>query len=539
MDQAEEAGLNFLHVNGQSGEFYFPEVVGSGAALFDYDNDGDLDVLFVQSGKLTASPGDAKAFATRLFRNDLSRRPDGSASLRFTDVTERSGIETTGYGMGVATGDYDNDGWIDLYITSFGSAAMWRNNGDGTFANATTRTGTNVAMWNSAASFVDFDRDGWLDLYLATYVDWRIANNKPCKSKAGNREYCGPQSYKGEPDRLFRNRQDGTFEDVTGRAGVLAEKGNGLGVIAADFNRDGWPDIYVTNDLQPNNLWLNQGDGAFRDEAVLAGCAVDRNGTAQASMGVDAADFDNDGDDDLFMTHLNTEYSMLYRNDGTGFFEDAAIETHLGRLNFGLTGFGTAFFDFDNDSWLDVFVANGAVHEIESLVRAGDPFPYHELNKLFRNKGDGTFEDVSARAGKVFELSEVSRGAAVGDVDNDGDDDIVMTNNGGPARLLMNQVGQTNHWLGLRLLHADGKRDAIGAQAELRRKDLPVLRRRAHTDGSYLSARDPRVLFGLGAHAEPGTVRVTWPNGQVEEWAGIVAGRYSVLVEGTGVKVPS
>ncbi|MGH7805201.1 MAG: CRTAC1 family protein, partial [Candidatus Binatia bacterium] len=539
VDEAAAVGLGFRHVNGQTGEFHFPEVVGSGAALFDYDNDGDPDVLFVQSGKLVAAPGETESFSARLFRNDLSARPDGSRSLRFTDVTAQSRIATSGYGMGVATGDYDGDGWVDFYVTSFGSAEMWRNNGDGTFANTTARTGTNVPLWNSGASFVDFDRDGDLDLYVATYVNWRLANHKPCKSKAGNREYCGPQTYEGEPDRLFRNRGDGTFEDVTGAAGIFGEKGNGLGVIATDFNRDGWTDIYVANDLQPNNLWLNQGDGTFRDEAILAGCAVDRNGAAQASMGLEAADFDNDGDDDLFMTHLNTENSMLYRNDGTGFFDDRAVESQLGRLNFGLTGFGTAFFDFDNDSWLDLFVANGAVHEIEPLVRAGDPVPYHELNKLFRNKGDGTFEDVSAGAGKVLELSEVSRGVAVGDVDNDGDPDIVLTNNNGPARLLMNQVGGASHWLGLRLLLPGGKRDALGAQVEIRRTPGPSLRRRVHTDGSYFSARDPRVLFGLGDRAEPVTLRVTWPDGKGEEWQGIPVDRYSGLVQGTGTEVAS
>jgi enediyne biosynthesis protein E4 len=546
-EQARESGLDFVHFNGMSGEMYFSEIVGPGAALFDYDNDGDLDLYVVQGAML----GPGKSFADalfppqmplpltdRLYRNDLTVAADGSRTLRFTDVTEHSGILAPEYGMGVAAADFDNDGWTDLYVTGFGPNRMWRNNGDGTFSDVTERTGTGDRRWSSSAAFLDFDRDGWLDLYVANYVDFGIASHKRCRAPTGRAEYCGPQSYKGEPDRLFRNRGDGTFEDVSGPSGILAAYGSALGVSTADFDGDGWPDVYVANDGEANFLWLNQRDGTFRDEALLAGCAVNRDGTPEASMGVDAADVDNDGDEDLFMTHLLFETNTLYLNEGKGVFEDRSAGSGLGPPSRGYTGFGTAFLDFDNDGWLDVFVANGSVSLLEHLLRAADPFPLHQKNQLYRNLGGTSFAEVSEQGGGGFDLSEVSRGVAVGDIDNDGDSDVLVLNNNGPARLFLNQAGQDRRWLGLRLAGTAGRRDMLGTRVAILLRDGRTLWRRARSDGSYLSASDPRVLVGLGERGAVQRVRVYWPGGSVEEWDVDELGRYLTLVEGTGRTVP-
>jgi hypothetical protein len=542
VDVAARSGLDFVHFNGMSGQLYYCEVIGAGAALFDYDNDGDLDVFTVQGTMLGAGktiedavlPPRTLPLGDRLWRNDLVVNADGSRTLHFTDVTPASGIVESDYGMGAAAGDYDNDGWIDLYVTNYRANRMWHNNGDGTFTDVTDRTGTAEERWSSSASFVDLDRDGWLDLYVVNYVNYLVDASPQCPSRTGRPDYCGPQSFHGEPDRLFRNRGDGTFEDISARSGILAKYGSGLGVVAADFDGDGWQDLYVANDGQPNFLWLNQRDGTFRDEALLAGCAVNRDGHPEASMGIDAGDLDNDGDEDLFMTHLLWETNTLFVNDGRAMFEDRTARSRLGPLSKGLTGFGVAWLDWDNDRWLDLVVANGAVSRLEELVQAGDLFPLHQKNQLLCNRGDGTFEDLSAQARPAFELSEVSRGVAVGDVDNDGDSDVLVMNNAGPARLLLNQVGQDRGlWLGLRLAGTAGRRDQLGARVSVFLEDGTVLQRRVRTDGSYLSANDPRVLFGLGRQGAVKRVRVVWPDGKAEEWAAPPLGRYTTLIQGT------
>jgi hypothetical protein len=456
--------------------------------------------------------------------------------------------------MGVATGDFDNDGRIDLYRTAFGPNQLFRNNGDGTFTDVSDRSGTGDPRWSVSASFVDIDRDGWLDLYVGNYVDHSVGERIRCYSPTGKRDYCGPRSYKPLPDRLYRNRGNGTFADVTAEAQVSREHGSALGVVAADFNADGWADIYVANDGEPNLLWVNQRNGRFRNTALLAGAALNSVGSAEGSMGVDAGDFDNDGDEDLFVTNLVGETNTLYVNDGTGLFEDRTATVGLGVPSLPYTGFGSAWFDFDNDGWLDLLVANGAVRIKEALARPTDPFPLHERNQLFRNLGAGRFEEVTARAGAVFELSEVSRGAAFGDVDNDGDVDVLVTNNNGPARLLINHVGQRNRWVGLRLvggstsLTADaepgrrvggsGPRDMLGARVAVFRHQGPPLWRRARADGSYGSANDPRVLVGLGDQATVPRIRVMWPSGRVEEWTAVAVGRWTTLKEGSGAQVP-
>jgi len=536
LDAAAELGLRFAHVNGMTGRFYYSEMMGAGAALIDIDNDGDLDLYLVQGGPLDAGAV-AESPTDRLFRNDLTVADDGAARLSFTDVTAESGIVGIGYGMGVAAGDFDNDGWIDLYVTNFGPNRMLRNDGDGTFSDVTAAAATDDPRWSVSAAFVDYDHDGWLDLYVGNYVDFTISGHRPCHSPAGAPDYCGPRSYRPETDRLFRNRGDGTFEDVSVSAGIASQPGSTLGVLTADFDGDGWLDVYVANDQMPNRLWRNQGNGTFHDDALMAGCALNRDGATESSMGVDAADFDGDGDEDLFMTHLAGETNTIYVNDGRGWFEDQTIQTRLGVPSRPFTGFGVAWFDYDGDGWLDLLAVNGAVQAVEALAAAGDPYPLHQPNQLFRNLGRGRFDEVTAAAGPAFALSEVSRGAAFGDVDNDGDPDVLIANNNGPVRLLLNQRDASQRWLGLRLIGRDMDRDMLGARVMVLLGSGRELWRRVRTDGSYGSANDPRVLFGLGDESSARIARVHWPGGRVEQWDILEIDRYRTLRKGTGEAV--
>ena len=557
--EASGAGLDFVHFNGASGAFYMAEINSGGGALFDYDNDGDLDVYLVQGQSLDGKPPAEATFpprhpvplTDRLYRNDLKVGKDGRRRLRFTDVTRESGLRPAAYGFGVAAGDYDTDGWVDLYVTRLGSNTLLRNEGGsgklGTFTDVTAATGTDDGRWSVPASFVDFDRDGWLDLYVGNYLAFSHDKHKVCRTATGARDYCGPTAYPGVPDRLFRNRGRGsdgtvTFEDVSAAAGIDRELSKSLGVVATDLDGASEIDFYVANDMTANQMWIRKpGPGwKFSDEALLAGSAVNARGKAEASMGVDAGDYDGDGDDDLFMTHLTRETNTLYLNDGHGLFEDATTESGLGIPSYPHTSWGTAFFDYDNDGRLEMVIANGAVRVIEELANAGDPFPFHETNQLFRNVGarGGTvkFEEVTSRAGKAFERSEVSRSVAVGDLDNDGDADILLVNNNGPARLLLNAVGQDAHWLGLRLVGADGRRDMLGARVALRRAGGESLWRRVRSDGSFAAANDPRILFGLGEKSPEGgkaSVRVRWPDAQVETFDGLGIDRYTTVRQGS------
>ena len=449
-------------------------------------------------------------------------------------MTAESGLDAPGYGMGAVAGDFDNDGWVDLYLTRLGADRLFRNNGDGTFDDVTLGAGTDNDRWGLSATFLDFDRDGWLDLYVGNYVDHRPGGDADCSTPTGIRNYCGPQRYLPVADRLYRNRGDGTFADVTAESRIATTYGRALGVVADDLDGDGWTDIYVANDGDENQLWINNGNGTFRDEALLAGVALNHAGTAEAGMGVDAADFDNDGDVDLFVTHLDNETNTLYVNDGSAMFDDRSARARLAAPSLPFTGFGARWIDADNDGWLDLLAVNGAVSVLWPLVQAGDPFPLHQPNQLFRNLGDGRFEDATGHAGPALRLSEVSRGAAFGDLDNDGDMDVVIGNNNGPARLLLNQVGNRNHWLGLRLVGGDPPRVMTGARVGVFRDGYPTLRRRARTDGSYASASDPRVLVGLGETATVQRVEVAWPDGQVEEWVDVAADRWLSLRQGTG-----
>jgi hypothetical protein len=539
-DRAAECGLVFSHHNGMSGKFYTPEIMGPGVALLDYDNDGRMDVFLVQGGPLGPDAKPDPAMGSRLFHNELQIGPDGKRHLHFTDVTARSGIRPAGYGMGVAVGDFDNDGYPDIYLTGLGWAQLWHNNGDGTFTDVTQKSGTANPHWGVSATFFDYDRDGYLDLYVGNYLSFSFASAKPCRTASGEPDYCGPVTADAVPGRLFHNRGDGTFEDVTARAGLTAVYGPALGVVADDFDGDGWPDLYVANDESGNQLWINQHDGTFKEVALLAGCALSPDGKPQASMGIDAGDYDGDGRDDLAMDNLTGEGDALYRNLGGQLFEDTSIASGLRAASLPFTGFGAAWLDYDGDSWLDLMTVNGAVLTIEEQRRAGEALPLKQTKQLFHNLGNGRFAEVSARAGPGFAIPEVSRGAAFGDLDNDGAPDVIVANNNGPARLLMNNLGGTAHWLGLRLLTGKPGRDALGARVEVRRPGAGSLWRRARADGSYASANDPRVLMGLGTGSAVSGVVVHWPSGRIEEFAAgaVKTDAYTTLREGTGKTLP-
>jgi len=538
VESAAATGLTFTHVNGAGGNYFLPEVMGAGVALLDYDNDGDLDVFLVQGAALPfdaatkAGRGRGGPPTCRLFRNDLVAAADGRRTLHFTDVTEAAGVGLRVYGMGAAVGDYDNDGYPDLFVTSFGSTTLLHNNGDGTFRDVTKQAAVSDSAWSTSAAFIDFDRDGYLDLFVARYVDFTTAANKLCNDPAGARDYCSPRAYRPVPARLFRNDGRGHFVDVTAAAAVTKAYGAGLGVAVGDYNGDGWPDIYVANDGTPNQLWINRHDGTFADEGLISGAALSATGNPEGSMGIASGDFDLDGDEDLFVTNIVGETSVLYVNDGRGNFVDARVKSGLAALTAAFTGFGVDWIDYDNDGWPDLFVANGAVNIVEAL--RGQPSPYRMRNQLFHNTGAGRFQETSGLAGSAFARAEIGRGAAFGDIDNDGDIDVVVTNNNGPVRLLLNQLGAANHWLEIRLEQRPSNRFGIGSLIGVERAGRPTLWRRVRTDGSYLSASDVRAHFGLGSSADVSAVVVRWPDGERERWTGIAGDRLVTLRRGSG-----
>lgn len=526
-DVTAEAGIDFRHVNGAVGDYHLPETIGSGGAFFDYDSDGDFDLYLVNSGDLTGdvSEGSHKSI---LYRNN------GNGT--FADVTDTAGVGNAGnYGMGAACGDYDNDGDPDLYLTNFGANVLYRNNGDGTFTDVTETAGVGDALWGSSAIFFDYDRDSYLDLYVVNYLRYSLdVSYRPC-GVHGIRTHCHPKNFDGAPDRLYRNNGDGTFTDATQAAGLGdisgPHSGKGLGVVAADFNNDGEPDLYVANDDTPNYLFYNNGDGTFSEMGLLAGCAFSFDGVAQAGMGVDAGDFNGDGYLDIFVTNLSHETNALYRNNGDGTFSDVVYEANLGKESYLFVGFGTRFFDYDNDGHSDIFIANG--HIIEAIAQVTDVLTYAQRNQLFHNNGDGTFAEVSFESGAYFRREGVSRGAIFGDYDNDGDVDIVVTQSNQPAELLRNDGGNRRNWVRIKLVGVVSNRDGIGARVTATVGSQSQMQE-VRTGLSYLCSSDPRVLFGLGDFTRINRLEIRWPSGIVQVLKDLEVNREIVVVEKSG-----
>jgi hypothetical protein len=439
--------------------------------------------------------------------------------------------------MGVAVGDYDNDGHPDIYLTAFGHNALYHNNGDGTFTDVTRTAGVDDPRWSTSATFFDYDGDGRLDLFVANYLDFTVAGNKTCFDAVGARDFCSPARYRPVPGRLFHNEGGGGFKDVTESSGITKAFGPGLGVVAADFDGDGRLDLYVANDGTGNQLWLNRGNGTFEEQGLLSGTAFSAAGLPQGSMGVAAGDVDADGDEDIFVTNLPREGSTLYVNQGQGRFQDLTDAWGLRAPSLPFTGFGAGWLDYDNDGRLDLFVANGAVNIVEA--QRGQAYPFQQPKQLFHNEGRPPLRPVPAEvAGPVFGLLEVSRAAAFGDVDNDGGIDVLVTNNNGSARLLLNQSPR-GHWLQARLRGVQDNADGLGAWVGLVRKGVPTLWRRAHTDGSYLAASDPRVHFGLGRSTAYDALLIQWPSGHRETWTALGADHTVTLRQGTGKPWPA
>jgi enediyne biosynthesis protein E4 len=534
-DVARQTGLDFWQFSGATGDFRLPEIMGSGAALIDYDNDGDLDVYFVQGaptgpqGKPLVPLPEGWKPGNRLFRNNLAE----SGKLSFTDVTEAAGVGHGGFGMGVAAGDYDNDGYIDLYVTNYGHNVLFHNNGNGTFTDVTKTAGVESSGWSTSAAFIDYDRDGLLDLVVVHYLEYYPRN---CYGPDGRRDYCGPDNFGRTVTQLFRNLGHGRFEDVTSAVGLNAVRGPGLGILTGDFGSNGWPSLLLANDGAANHLWLNEASPkgrVFREAGLLRGLAYASDGRARAGMGVAAGDLYGDGGEGVVITNLPNEGFTLFQRQPRGDYTDSTAQTGLLHFSLPYTGFGVGLLDMENRGLLDLFAANGAVLGMPD--QQGQQFPYRQRNLLLRNLGkDKGFEDVTASAGPAFEHLEVSRAAVVGDVNNDGGMDILVTNNNGPARLLLNTAPERGHWTLVRLEGVRSNRSGYGSVVELFRKDGTSVQRWVRGDGSYLSANDPRVHFGLGEASEVDRIQVRWPAGGCDSWKQIKVDRIVTLREGSG-----
>ena len=526
VDVAGSAGISFQHDNAASPEKYLIETMGSGCGWIDYDQNGLLDLYLVNGA--SRRPNTSKhALRSALYRNN----GDGT----FTDVTIRAGVDAEGlFGMGAAVGDYDNDGCPDLFVLGYGRCILFHNNGNGTFTDVTDRAGVgNLRKWGSSAAWFDYDNDGLLDLVIANYVDWSPEENFWCGDKGpGLRSYCHPDVYRGQPPTLYHNNGDGTFSDVSKRSGVGIRPGNGLGVVTFDYDNDGWQDIFITNDQMPNFLFHNNRDGTFREIGYSAGVAVGIDGQFEAGMGTDAADTTGSGRSDLIVTHLDQQLARLYQNVGEGYFEDATFRSKISYATFHLSGFGTRFVDYDNDGARDLFMANG--HVLDNIQRYHAETTYAEPKLMFRNVGHGIFENVSDQLGPDFLLPRVSRGAAIGDFDNDGDLDIVISNNGQAPQLLRNDGGNSNHWFQLLLIGTRSNRDAVGARVKVTAGDL-VLYDEKKGGMSYQSAQDPRLHFGLGQHPTVEEVEIKWPSGELTKLTNIKSDQILAIEEGKGL----
>jgi len=526
VDVTRSAGITFRHDNAFSPEKYLIETMGSGCGWIDYDQDGWLD-LYLVNGAATPAYSPKHPLRSALYRNN----GDGT----FSDVTGRAGVGAEGlFGMGVAVGDYDNDGFPDLLVLGYGRCILYHNNRDGTFTDVTTRAGVaNSGQWASSAAWFDYDNDGHLDLVVANYVDWSPERNFYCGDRGPEmRSYCHPDDFRGQPPTLYHNNGNGTFTDVSKSSGVGLKGGNGLGVVTFDYDNDGWQDIFIANDHMPNFLFHNNRDGSFREVAYVAGVAVSSDGEFEAGMGADAADATGRGRMDLIVTHLDMQLARFYQNLGDQTFDDATLRSKIGYSTYHMSGFGTRFMDYDNDGAVDIFMANG--HVLDNIQRYHGETRYAEPKLMFHNNGWGVFENVTDRLGLDFQLPRVSRGAAVADFDNDGDLDILVNNNGQPPQLLRNDGGSANHWIEILLIGTKSNRDGVGARLKLVAGDL-ILYDQRKGGVSYQSAQDPRLHFGLGQRTQIDSVEIIWPSGMKTKQSNLKCDQFLTIEEGKGI----
>jgi len=524
-DITQQAGIRYVHNNGAFGKKYLPETLGPGCAFIDYDNDGYPDILILNGEDFPGHPTHGKT-ALKLYHNN------GNGT--FTDVTAKSGLANVSmYGMGVAVGDYDNDGYDDLFITALGQSHLFHNNHNGSFTDVTRQAG----MWgpnefSTSAAWFDYDKDGKLDLIVANYVQWSEKGDIYCTLDGTHKSYCTPESYKGASVRLWHNMGNGKFEDVTQKSGLLDATAKTLGISILDYDNDGWPDIALANDTQPNKLYRNNGNGTFTEKAVQAGVAFSEDGVARAGMGVDAADYDHSGRPSLIISNFSNQMVSLYHNEGSGLFVDEAPRSEIGKASLLTLGFACFFYDYDLDGWQDIFIADG--HIEPDVERVQKRIKYRQPPHLFRNNGNGRgFSEVSATLGPSFNTARVARGAAYADIDNDGDLDLLMTTNAGPAVLYRNDGG-TNQGLRIKLIGTRSNRDGIGAVVRVTSgSDKQWLMMKG--GGSYLSANELVLTFGLGANAKATSVEVTWPSGLVDKFSNVDAGQTITVQEGKGI----
>jgi hypothetical protein len=525
-DITQQAGIHFVHNNGAFGKKYLPETMGPGVAFIDYDNDGWQDIFIVNG---TDWPGQASKHSTpKLYHNNH----DGT----FTDVTHKAGLDIEILGMGVAVGDYDNDGYDDLFVTAMGQSHLFHNNGNGTFTDVTQKAGLmGPKEFSTSAAWVDYDKDGKLDLVVANYVQWSIKEDLYCTLDGKSKSYCTPESYKGAAVRLWHNRGDGTFEDVTKKAGLGEPTSKTLGIAVLDYDNDGWPDLLFSNDTQPNKLYRNNGNGTFTEKAVLAGVAFSEDGVARAGMGVDAADYDRSGIPSLLITNFANQMISLYHNEGKGLFVDEAPRSEIGRDTLLTLGFGCFFFDYDLDGWPDILIANG--HIDGDIQRVQPNVKYAMPPHVFRNLGKGNFQETTKSLGAAFGAPRVGRGAAYGDINNDGRLDLLMSTNGGRAYLFENDAtGEAAQQKSLRikLVGVKSNRDGIGSVVKLTaagETQTEMMR----SGSSYLSASELVLTFGLARRDQADAIEIRWPSGQVDKFSNVAAGQTITVTEGKGV----
>jgi len=525
-DITQQAGIRFVHNNGAFGKKYLPETMGPGVALIDYDNDGWQDIFIVNG--MDWPEHTSKHSTPKLYHNNH----DGT----FTDVTHKAGLDIEILGMGVAVGDYDNDGYDDLFVTAVGQSHLFHNNGNGTFTDVTQKAGLmGLKEFSTSAAWVDYDRDGKLDLVVANYVQWSIEGDLYCTLDGKSKSYCTPESYKGTAVRLWHNRGDGTFEEVTKKAGLGDPTSKTLGIAILDYDNDGWPDLLFSNDTQPNKLYRNNGNGTFTEKAVVAGVAFSEDGVARAGMGVDAADYDRSGYASLLITNFSNQMLSLYHNEGKGLFVDEAPRSEVGRLSLLTLGFGCFFFDYDLDGWPDIFIANG--HIDGDIQRVQPNVKYAMPPHVFRNLGKGNFQEVTKSLGSAFAAPRVGRGAAYGDINNDGRLDLLLSTNGGRAYLFQNEAtgdAALQKSLRIKLVGTKSNRDGIGAVVKVTAgadSESEMMR----SGSSYLSASELVLTFGLAKHDKANAIEIRWPSGQVEKLSNIGAGQTITVTEGKGV----